>query len=275
MAGIVDSHVHLLPDKLARKIRAFFDNHISRDIKLAYPLEHATVLESLHQAGVDTIWNLPYAHKSGVAAGMNLASAEIVAEQAAGPVAIVGGATVHPHDHDPAAIVKAGLENHGLRILKLHCSVGHFAADDPHLDPVWALVSERRVPVVVHTGHAVSGHTTAAELEPLERVARRFPAARIIIAHCGHQAGPEALQLVERYPAVYADLTPVVNEPVALPAEKVRQLAHKLLFGSDTPNVALSVPENLAHLKSFGLDAASEAAILGDNARRLLNEVIF
>lgn len=274
MAGIVDSHVHLLPDKLARKIRAFFDNHISRDLKLAYPLEHDAVLESLHRAGVDTIWNLPYAHKAGVAAGMNHASAEIVAEQAAGPVAIVGGATVHPHDHDPAGIVREALEKHGLKVLKLHCSVGHFVADDPHLDPVWTLVSERRIPVVVHTGHAVSGHTTAAELEPLERVARRFPAARIIIAHCGHQAGPEALQLVERYPSIYADLTPVVNELVALPVDKVRQLAHKLLFGSDTPNVALSVPESLAHVTSFGLASASEAAILGNNARRLVNEVI-
>ena len=274
MAGIVDSHVHLLPDKLARKIRAFFDTHISRDLKLAYPLEHMAVLDSLHQAGVDTIWNLPYAHKAGVAAGMNHASAEIVAEQAAGPVAIVGGATVHPQDENPAGIVKEALEKHGLKVLKLHCSVGNFAADDPHLDPVWALVSERRIPVVVHTGHAVSGHTTAAELEPLEQVARRFPAARIIIAHCGHQAGPVALQLVERYPAIYADLTPVVNEPVALPAAKVRRLAHKLLFGSDAPNVALSVPQSLAHLKSFGLDSTSEAAITGNNARRLVSEII-
>jgi predicted TIM-barrel fold metal-dependent hydrolase len=274
MAAIVDSHVHLLPDKLARKIRAFFDTYISQDLELAYPLEHKLVLDSLHQAGVDTIWNLPYAHKSGVAAGMNLSSAGIVAEQARGPVAIVGGATVHPQDDDPAAIVAEALGKHGLKVLKLHCSVGNFAPDDPQLDPVWQLVSERRIPVVVHTGHAVSGHTTAAELAPLERVAQRFSSARIIIAHCGHQAGPEALQLVERYPAIYADLTPVVNEPVALPAEKVRLLAHKLLFGSDAPNVALTVPQSVAHLKNYGLDPILEAAILGDNARRLVNEVI-
>jgi len=270
--GIVDSHIHLLPGRLALKIRAFFEERITA--ALAYPLDHTTVLNMLQQVGIDTVWSLPYAHKAGVAAGMNQSSAEIVKEQATHPVKMIGGATVHPLDNDPAAIVLEALDTYGLKVLKLHCSVGNFRADDPAFNPVWALVSERRMPVIIHLGHAVSGHTAASEVEPIARVAEAFPQARIIIAHCGHVAGPEALDLVETYPSVYADLTPVVFELVAVPAERVNQLAHKLLFGSDAPNTGLSVQQCLAHIKNFELEPEAEANILGGTARKLLAEVL-
>lgn len=242
--------------------------------KLVYPLDHAAILAALGKAGVSTVWSLPYAHKPGVATGLNASSAEIAARFAGSPVTVVGGATVHPGDANPAAIVQKAREAHDLKVLKLHCSVGNFEADDPALDEVWQYVSERRIPVIIHLGHAVSGHTLSGELRPLERVAQRFPQARLIIAHCGHRAGPQALDLVEKYPGIYADLTPVVTELIALPAGRVNQLAEKLLFGSDAPNTALTVEECLAHVRSFRLDPAAEAAILGGTARRLLSEVI-
>lgn len=269
---IVDSHVHLLPGRLAEKVRAFFEEHIEGE--LVFPLDHTTILAMLGRSGIGTVWSLPYAHKRGVAAGLNASSAGIAARFAGNAVTVVGGATVHPGDVDPTAIVKEAREVHGLKVLKLHCSVGNFEADDPALDSVWQFVAERRMPVIIHLGHAVSGHTTTGELAPLERVAARFPQARLIIAHCGHRAGPQALDLVEKYPGVYADLTPVVTEPIALPAGRVNQLAGKLLFGSDAPNTALTIEQCLAHIRGFGLDPAAEAAILGGTARRLLSEVI-
>lgn len=271
--GIVDSHVHLLPERLARKIRAFFENHISVD-DLAYPIDHEVVLTALHEAGVDTIWSLPYAHKPGVAEGMNKSSAEIMQQHAAHPVKIVGAATVHPGDSDPAGVVRQALDAYGLKVLKLHCTVGNFSPDDPTLHRVWEVVAERRMPVVIHLGHAVSGHTQAGELAPLERVAQIFPEVRFIIAHCGHRAVKQALTLVEQYPNVYADLTPVIFEPVAIPAERAQQLASKLLFGSDAPNVGLTLPELINHVKNLGLDEAAQHAILGGTARRLISEVL-
>lgn len=269
---IVDAHVHLLPGKLAEKVRAFFLEHI--EATLAFPLDHVTILAMLARSGINTVWSLPYAHKAGVAAGLNASSAEIAGRFAGNPVTVVGGATVHPQDSDPLAIVREAREVHGLKVLKLHCSVGNFQVDDLGLDGVWQFVSERRMPVVIHLGHAVSGRTTTEELAPLEQVAVRFPEARLIIAHCGHRAGPQALDLIEKYPNLFADLTPVVTEPVALPAARVNRLAARLLFGSDAPNTALSIEQCLAHIRGFGLEPAAEAAILGGTARRLLSEVI-
>src|SRR5262245_17527956 len=148
-----------------------------------YPHELAGAREATARAGVTRCWSLPYVHKPGMAHSLNRWMAETFADDAM----VIGGATLHPGD-DVAREVTEALDVLGLRLVKLHCSVGHFAADDPRLDPLWRRVSDTGHPVVVHAGHAVDGQTTAQEIEPLARVARRWPDARLIVAHCGAPA---------------------------------------------------------------------------------------
>ena len=136
---VVDAHTHLLPGRLAEKVRAFFAPIAGQ---LVYPLDHGIVRERLAGEGIDEIWNLPYAHKPGVADGLNESSRVIAAQP--GPLTVVGGATVHPGDDRPADIVRRAVEELGLRVLKLHCSVGDFDADDPGLDDVWKLAVRGR-----------------------------------------------------------------------------------------------------------------------------------
>jgi hypothetical protein len=269
--GIVDSHVHLLPSPLADKVRAFFEAHISRE--LVYPIEHRAVLDALARAGVVEVWSLPYSHNREIAAGLNAASAETVQALAAHPVRVIGGATIHPEDEAPERLLREAFEHHRLRVLKLHCSVGKFDADDQRLDPTWAFVTAHRIPVVVHLGHATSGHTRGEELLPVARVAERFPEARVIIAHCGHPAMDQALDLVERHAQVYADLTPVVADPVRPAAERIVRVAHKLLFGSDAPNVAIPVEQSIAALRALALGPEVENDLFGGTARRLVAAV--
>ena len=211
--GIVDCHVHLLPGRLGEAVRAFFEAHLEGE--LAYPNDHGFVLDSLSAAGVVQAWHLPYAHKPAVAAGLNRASAELVARWSGHAVSLVGGAAVHPGDRSPADIVGAALDEHGLRVVKLHCSVGQFEVDDPRLDGMWEMVERRAVPVVVHAGHDASGETAGHELDPLHRVAARFPGAPIVIAHAGHPDTSAAVELVDRHENVYVDLTPRVVDRVA------------------------------------------------------------
>jgi predicted TIM-barrel fold metal-dependent hydrolase len=270
---IVDAHVHLLPPRLGEAIRAFFAQHGLGAETWRYPLDHDEAARRLAAEGVTRAWSLPYARRPGTAAALNESSAAIAATQGAGPVVIVGGATVHPGDDDPAGIVRAGVEDHGLRVLKLHCAVGDYRPDDPRLDPVWAYASEIRLPVVVHAGHAVSGHTAAAEIVPLAVVAARWPEARLIVAHCGYEAVEATLDLVAAHAQVHADLTPVVHDPVALPAERIAAAAGKLLFGSDCPNTAVTVTEGLAALDALALSDAAQGAIRHGNADRLQADI--
>jgi predicted TIM-barrel fold metal-dependent hydrolase len=276
-SAVVDAHVHLLPSRLQAAIRGFFFARGFPSDGFAYPADPAEVCDRLAVEGIGEAWSLPYARRPGSAAELNAAMARFAAAHADGAaVKVIGGCTVHPADDHPARLVRAAVEDLGLRVLKLHCSVGDFAADDRRLDPVWEYVSAMAVPVVLHAGHAPDGHTEAAELTPVATVARRHPEARIIIAHCGHAASDEALRLVAEHPWVHADLTPVLDQPVRPALAGLAAVPGKVLFGSDAPNTGLTVSGLLAGLAGQadgGLTAEARAAITGGTARRLLSDV--
>jgi predicted TIM-barrel fold metal-dependent hydrolase len=269
----VDAHVHLLPIRLGQAIRTFFAEHGVGWETWRYPIDPGEALRLVAAEGITSVWSLPYARRPGTAPALNQSSAETAAGQAGGPVEVVGGATVHPGDTDPAGIVRLGVEEYGLRVLKLHCSVGDYEPDDPRLDPVWSYVSDVRLPVVIHAGHDVTGETSASEVDAVGVVAERWPEARVIIAHFGHHAGDSTLDLLESHPNVHADLTPVIRDPVPLPTARLAAVADRVLFGSDCPNTALTVTELLARVDHLGLDTTAVAGIRGDNARRLQAEI--
>jgi predicted TIM-barrel fold metal-dependent hydrolase len=270
---LVDAHVHLLPPRLQAAIRGFFDRHGIDSGRFAYPADHGEICDRLAAEGISEVWSLPYARRPGSAADLNASMAGLAAARRGGPVRVIGGCTVHPGDDQPVTLVRSAVEDLGLRVLKLHCSVGDFRPDDPRLDPVWGYAAEIALPVVLHAGHAPDGHTGEAELEPVAEVARRHPGARVIIAHCGHAASQAALRLVAGHEHVYADLTPVIHHPVRVPAAQLSALAGKLLFGSDAPNTGLTVTELLDRLDGGQLPERAWAALTGGTARRLVGDV--
>lgn len=255
-------------------MRGIFEAGQTRFGPLAYPADHAAVVSMLATEGVEEIWTFPYAHKPGVADGLNTSCADIVARFADSPLRVTGGATVHPGDDDPVGIVCRAVDQLGLRVLKLHCSVGDFSVDDVRLDPVFDLCSERRLPVVVHLGHAPNGRTEADELPSIARVASRHADLRLILAHCGHHSAPEAARLLDEHNMLHVDLTPVVDEHPNVEPEFLARHSDRILFGSDAPNTALSVTRCREWLMSFGLPEESTRAIMGANARRLREDVL-
>jgi predicted TIM-barrel fold metal-dependent hydrolase len=267
--GVVDSHVHLLPEGLGRAVRAYFDTHHYDTSTFAYPLDHREVCRRLAADGVTTVWSLPYARRPGSAAGLNASMADTVTALADTGMQVIGGATVHPGDDDPAGVVRAGVEELGLRVLKLHCSVGDFRADDARLDPVWAYVSDIALPVVIHAGHPTSGHTEATDIDPIATVAGRWPEVRLIVAHCGHPAGEAVLDLLEAHDHVHADLTPVVFDPVEVDLSRVAALSERILFGSDAPNTGFTAGRALALLDPLVVGSPAWTDVTGGTARRL------
>lgn len=266
---LVDAHTHLLlPPPVMRRIRELFDGFAPGP--LAYPDEPAAALEALRTEGVDTVWSLPYAHRGGTARRFNEHSAAAAVAARGSGVEIVAGATVHPADPSPADVVEEAVDSLGLRVLKLHSSVGGYRVDDPRLRDALTVCGERRVPVVVHLGHAVDGTTTADELAPLDVAAGAHPEVTFVAAHVGHPATGATLDLLGRHDNVWADLTPVVDDLVALRAPELTQFAGRLLFGSDAPNTRHRVADLLRWIGSHELPPQALHAILGGNARRLL-----
>ena len=260
---IVDAHVHLLPERLAAKIRRFFEERGAP--RMPYPYAPEAARRHLVEAGITRCWSVPYAHRAGVAGPLNRWMAETWGVDSH----VLPGATVHPDD-DVAAIVDEAIDELGLTVFKLHCSVGAFSPEDSRLDPLWERVSESGRPVVVHAGSAPEGTATSEEVEAVGRVAARWSRARIVIAHFGSPAIERTLALLRERPNLYADLCPVVGDPVRLSRESIAGLERRILFGSDTPTVAVTIEDSITRVRSWKLDRGHEEAILGGTANGLL-----
>jgi predicted TIM-barrel fold metal-dependent hydrolase len=260
---LVDAHVHLLPERLAAKIRRFFE--MRKAPRLIYPYEPARARAALAAAGVDRCWSLPYAHRAGVASGLN----RWMAETWSSDPLVVPGATVHPED-DVAAVVREAARDFGLKLFKIHCSVGAFAADDRRLDPLWTHASETGCPVVVHAGSAPEGTATEDEIAAIGRAAARFPEAPLIVAHFGAPAVERVASLIRETRSVYADLTPMVATPVHPARVLLAGIERRVLFGSDTPTVGVPIEDSIAGVREWKLDPDDEQAILGGTAEALL-----
>jgi predicted TIM-barrel fold metal-dependent hydrolase len=263
---LVDTHCHIMPDRLALAIRRFFHEGMPWG-RFAYEgVLKDDVVRAEREAGVDRFWALPYAHKAGVAGSLN----EWMATALADVPAAIPAATFHPDDADVAALVTRAFDVLGLRVGKLHCSVGGFDADDPRLEPLWQAAEARAIPVVVHAGHGVDGRTHAHELGPIDRVAAAHPALPLVIAHAALPDIDAALDVMERHPSLLADLTSAHEWAYPMPVDRLEALHERLLFGSDCPSTTSTIASSLEGLRRLGLSTRAVRAITGENALRLV-----
>lgn len=265
---MIDCHVHLLPDRLLRAVRRFFDQHITEE--LAYPADLGVVLDRHAEAGVEEVWNLPYAHKPGVARDINVSMALLAETLAGHGVRITRGATVHPLDPDPAGDLRNAVTDLGARVLKLHCSVGEYPPDHEGLDGVYDTAAELGVPIVIHVGVAVDGHTHEPDLPPFETAARRHQDTTFVVAHSGAPAHEAVFSMMDRLRNVWVDLTPIVHHPVPVKPATLVQHSDRVLLGSDAPNTGVGLAELMSWIDSLQLAEPDRQAILRDNAVRLI-----
>lgn len=258
----IDAHVHAFPERLALRVR----DALSRNGPLPGSPLLAPVAERVRGDGFDAAWILPYAHKAGVAESVNEWSA---AEVTAYPW-LVAGATFHPDDAEFGRLVERALVELGLRVVKLHCSVGGFAASDPRLEPLWATAERLGVPIVTHAGHRSGGGTEPDELDQeVVPVLKAHPGLRFVLAHAGHPNTGHALGLMEQFDNLRVDVTPVWTAPIAVTADDLERFAGRILFGSDAPNCPQPTPEQVARFTAMGLSPFALEQLLGGAAAAL------
>jgi hypothetical protein len=165
----------------------------------------------------------------------------------------------------------------GARVFKVHLQVGGFPAGDPLLTPVWGLLADAAVPVVIHAGHApvATAHTGPA---PIAALLARHPRLPAVIAHLGAPDFGQFLRLAETYERVALDTTMAFTPfferiapfpEAALPRLLDLGLAGKVLLGSDFPNIPYPYAEQLAGLVRAGLGDDWLRAVCWQNTARL------
>lgn len=240
LPGLTDLHVHFLPEPVQRKVWAFFDR-ASAEYGTKWPIHYrlpaSQRLTILRDLGVLRFAPLVYPHKPDMAAWLNA----WVRDFAADTPEAVPTATFFP-EPGAAAYVADALER-GVRCVKSHIQVGAYDPRDELLEPVWGLLAEAGVPVVVHCGHGpIAGKYTG--LDVFEDVLRGHPRLVAVLAHAGAPEFTLALDLVDRYPGVHLDTTMVGvsfnRADELLPHDWVARLAgnaDRIALGTDFPSI--------------------------------------
>jgi uncharacterized protein len=256
LPGLIDAHVHFMPKPLLDAVWRYFDDgleHYGVEWPVQYRLPENDRIAILRKVGVRRFPALLYPHKPGMAESLS-AWARAFAVDTPG---CLSTGTFFP-EASAAGYVRAALDA-GTEVFKAHVQVGGYDPRDPLLDDVWGQLAEAATPVVVHCGSGPrpGRHTGPG---PFGAVLAAHPRLTAVIAHCGAPEYAEHLDLVERYPNVHVDTTMVgtdyLNAFAPLPADVVRrlgELGHRVVLGTDFPNIPYPYADQLAALERLGL----------------------
>jgi uncharacterized protein len=256
LPGLIDAHVHFMPKPLLDAVWRYFDDgleHYGVEWPVQYRLPENGRIAILRKVGVQRFPALLYPHKPGMAESLSAWARAFAADT---PGCLSTG-TFFP-EASAAGYVRAALDA-GTEVFKAHVQVGGYDPRDPLLDDVWGQLAEAATPVVVHCGSGPrpGRHTGPG---PFGAVLAAHPRLTAVIAHCGAPEYAEHLDLVERYPKVHVDTTMVgtdyLNAFAPLPADVVRrlgELGHRVVLGTDFPNIPYPYADQLAALERLGL----------------------
>ncbi|MFJ1913092.1 amidohydrolase family protein [Streptomyces sp. NPDC088147] len=276
LPGLVDVHTHFMPERVLRKVWAYFDSAgplIGREWPISYRREEAERVALLRAFGVRAYTSMLYPHKPGMAEWLNGWAAGFAARTPD----CLRTATLFPEDGVEAYVreaVEGDAEAGGARIFKSHLQVGAYDPNDERLDRVWGLLAEAAVPVVMHCGSGPApGKYTGPE--PVGRLLARHPRLRLIVAHLGMPEYVDFLDLAARYAEVRLDTTMAFtdfSEDFApFPGEaraRLADLGDRILLGTDFPNIPYPYVHQLEALERLGLgDEWLRAVCYGNGAR--------
>ena len=276
LPGLIDVHVHFMPPRLMARVWEYFDRAgplLGREWPIRYRFPEEERVAYLRTLGVRAFTSLAYPHKPGMAASLN----EWTAGFAERVPECLPTATLYP-EPGVAEYVRRAVER-GTKVFKVHLQVGGFDPRAPELDPVWGLLSDAAIPVIVHAGSGpvANGYTGP---EPFGGVLARHPRLTAIIAHLGAPEFEGFFELADRYERVHLDTTMAFTDffsalgsfPEALrPRLRDLGLNGRILLGTDFPNISYEYAHQLDALARLDLGDDWLRAVCWDAPAQLLD----
>ena len=292
--AIVDSHLHLITASMLRRGRERMPAYRQKAVESARMRgktyeERLAELEWLSLEDHARSWLVEF-DKAGVDTGAFIAvgegNDELSRFVAINPRRFAGwGSLVDPRDSNAARTV-AQFRTLGLSGLKLYPPIQRFYPNDRALYPVYEAAAEQQLPVLFHFGITVGSFydLTYASPLPLSAPVKEFPEVTFLIAHFGAGFFRETLFLAYHTENVCVDTSGTNNwreyYPGGPPLEQIFRDAlrafgpKRILFGTDSTVWGgyrhHILKEQVEILDRLELPPQDRAAILGDNARRVL-----
>jgi uncharacterized protein len=279
---IIDMHAHFFPPQLFASIWEWF---AARTWKINYRDDPDGLARTLQGFGVERFVTYNYAHRPGVATGLNRWTAEFAARN---PSALPF-ATVFPGDGGNVAMLEELFDEHGFLGIKIQPLVSDFYPDDERIRPVYRLLAERGKILAVHAGTApvANQYVGADHFEP---VMRRFPEMKVIVAHMGAFEFDRFFAMARTYPGLYLDTSVnFIDEglmkdlvargefpPLKLPGKDaydrsaLLELSDRILFGSDYPNIPYDYEACIQGVLALDLGEEFNRGVFYGNAAKLV-----
>lgn len=194
---------------------------------------------------------------------LNGATAQFMREQ---PHLISGYCYVNPRLKDSLATLRRGIEDQHMSGMKLWVAT---FCDDPLTFPLVEQCIRYRVPILIHSFYKAIDQLEFESLGVnVANLARRYPEAKIIMAHLGANCYTE-LKPVAELPNVLADISGSLfrRDEVDYAARLLG--ARRILFGTDIPGANFLV--SYGQVAESSLTPAEKEMVFSQNAQRLFD----
>lgn len=274
---IIDVHKHVWPSNAV--FSAKFLEEASR--MRSGPIDLVTRYDDYRATAAGCQVSICFGGKARLS-GVWIDDRDVAAYVQQDPQRLIGFLSVDPTQPRWEEELEYGHQELGLRGVKLLPMYAGFFPQDARLNYLWRYVQKHGLPVLLHTGTTFvsQGHLETTLPRHIDVVARRYPEARIIMAHLGHPYEGECVAVIRKHPHVYADVSALHYRPWqlfhSLMLVQEYGVWHKLLFGTDFP--VTNVAESLVGLRSladiridrFQLPAEQIEALIHRDALALL-----
>ncbi len=257
---IYDFHAHIYPEKVREKA--------VHSIEESYMIERNCdgsiegLIKRGSEAGIKHFVALSVAQSGKHVESINDFALEMQEKYAE----ITAFGSIHP-DYCDCEKELVRIKKAGIKGIKLHPDTQRFYADDEKMYPVYDLIRQLELPIVMHCGDYRYDFDNP---ERVARVVREFPGLKFVAAHFGgwllfDRALDEFLQL-----DCYLDCSASVS---FLGKRRMKELiraygAERIVFGSDSP--MFDPVKELEGLMQLGLRDDELELILHGNAEKIL-----
>lgn len=225
---IIDFHTHIYPEAIAQKAA----DSISKFYELDGGSMDGTVetlLKRGGEAGISHYVVLPVGLKPNHVRHIN----EFAISQVAQHPEFTGFGTIHAAMEDLEAEVEF-IHSAGLVGVKMHPDTQLFNIDDPRLFPVYELLREKGMMVMLHMGDSRYDYSHPRRLR---RVMDAFPGLRVMAAHFGgysmYETAYEILKDTDCFMDISSSLMFMERETAV---DYIRRYgAGRLVYGTDYP----------------------------------------
>ena len=272
--SIIDTHVHVFPEKIASAAVAatlkFYADAVTDEMHAPteFPSCAGTLDDYLQRAAGAGIGRAMIFSTATTPRQVESINTFIASCCKANP-ALIGVGTMHP-DYPYLSAEVARMKALGLKGVKLHPEIQGFRLDDDRILPLCGLLEDSGMFLIAHTGDYRYGLSSP---DRMARLANLFPGMRFIAAHFGCWSQWGMARELLRLPNLYMDTSSTLGFACRQAAEAAFEVFDPthIFFGSDYP--MWDPAQELERFRSLGLSEELSAMVLGDNFEKFLAEI--